>query len=78
MANAGPNTNGSQFFICSGSDCANLNNIPNYSIFGKVSEGLDIVKKIASTPVETSVNNITEKSSPVESITIQSITITEK
>ncbi len=44
MANAGPNTNGSQFFIM----LANNTSLPkNYTIFGKVTSGIDIVKKIA-------------------------------
>jgi cyclophilin family peptidyl-prolyl cis-trans isomerase len=55
MANAGPDTNGSQFFICTGADCANLNAMPNYSIFGKVSKGMDVLLAIAKTPVEADV-----------------------
>lgn len=44
MANAGPNTNGSQFFIM----LANNASLPkSYTIFGKVTAGLDVVKKIA-------------------------------
>lgn len=45
MANAGPNTNGSQFFICH----KDVNLPPSYTIFGKVVEGMDTVDKIAST-----------------------------
>ena len=44
MANAGPNTNGSQFFIML-ADNANLPK--NYTIFGKVTSGLDVVHQIA-------------------------------
>lgn len=43
MANAGPNTNGSQFFIM----VADYGLPPNYSVFGKVVEGLDVAHKIA-------------------------------
>jgi cyclophilin family peptidyl-prolyl cis-trans isomerase len=45
MANAGPNTNGSQFFIMH-SDYALP---PSYSIFGRVTEGQDVVDAIATT-----------------------------
>ena len=44
MANAGPNTNGSQFFIICGNDGAALP--PQYSLFGKVVAGLDVVSAI--------------------------------
>ncbi|MBI2755475.1 MAG: peptidylprolyl isomerase [Chloroflexi bacterium] len=46
MANAGPNTNGSQFFIVH-QDYALP---PSYTIFGKVTEGLDVLDKIAGAP----------------------------
>lgn len=76
MANAGPNTNGSQFFICTGEDSKGLNNQPNYTIFGKISEGMDVVQKIAATPVSASATG--EASAPTEKVTIQSVEITEK
>ena len=45
MANAGPDTNGSQFFICI-DDCRQKLT-PNYNLFGQVTSGLDIAKTIA-------------------------------
>jgi cyclophilin family peptidyl-prolyl cis-trans isomerase len=44
MANAGPNTNGSQFFICIADDTT----LPkNYNLFGAVSKGLDVATHVA-------------------------------
>jgi cyclophilin family peptidyl-prolyl cis-trans isomerase len=40
MANAGPNTNGSQFFICIGPQCLSLQ--PLYNLFGSVDSGQDV------------------------------------
>ena len=68
MANAGPNTNGSQFFIISGPSGVRLP--PQYSLFGKVVKGLDIVdqmEKVRTGPGD----------KPVEDVVIQSVTITE-
>jgi cyclophilin family peptidyl-prolyl cis-trans isomerase len=68
MANAGPNTNGSQFFVISGSDGAGLP--PLYSLFGEVVSGLDVVQKI---------NDLgTRSGNPKEKVTIQSVIIEEK
>src|SRR5215204_5507206 len=49
MANAGPNTQGSQFFICHGARAESLPK--NYTIFGKVTTGLDVLDKIAAVQV---------------------------
>ena len=46
MANAGPNTNGSQFFICHQDLTGRLPK--NYTLFGQVTKGLDVVDAIAS------------------------------
>ena len=46
MANAGPNTNGSQFFIMH----ADYGLPKNYTIFGQVTKGLDVVDRIAQAP----------------------------
>jgi len=76
MANAGANTNGSQFFICTGQDALNLNYYPNYTQFGKVVEGMDTVLKIAS--VQVGPGNPGETSRPVNPPVINQITITSQ
>src|SRR5438876_4340934 len=48
MANAGPNTNGSQFFICHQDLTGRLPK--NYTLFGQVTKGMDIVDAIVSAP----------------------------
>jgi cyclophilin family peptidyl-prolyl cis-trans isomerase len=48
MANAGPNTNGSQFFICHQDLTGKLPR--NYTLFGQVTKGLDVVDAIVSAP----------------------------
>ena len=53
MANSGPNTNGSQFFICTVDDSKKLQKL--YNLFGYVQSGMDVVLKIAVGDVMTSV-----------------------
>ena len=72
MANAGPNTNGSQWFIVSGPQGSNLDQIPNYSIFGEVVEGLDVVRAIDALPV------VEGTDQPTQAIYIESVTIDER
>jgi peptidyl-prolyl cis-trans isomerase B (cyclophilin B) len=73
MANSGPNTQGSQFFICHGSRAETLPK--RYSIFGKVTAGLDVLDKIAGVTVKPSANG--ENSAPVEPPKIDTIQISE-
>ena len=46
MANSGPNTNGSQFFVVTSDAGGRQLGSPNYSLFGQVSSGMDVVKRI--------------------------------
>jgi len=69
MANAGPNTNGSQFFLISGSQGVRLP--PQYALFGKVVKGLEVVE--AMQQVETD-----GKDRPKADVVIQSVTISEQ
>jgi cyclophilin family peptidyl-prolyl cis-trans isomerase len=69
MANAGPDTNGSQFFIVSGPSGVRLP--PQYSLFGKVVKGLDVLgtmESVATGP----------RDKPREDIVIRSVTVTEE
>ena len=72
MANSGPNTNGSQFFICTGDGCASLP--PDYTEFGMVTTGADVVTAIASAPVGPSSSG--EMSAPKVPVHVQSVAIT--
>ncbi len=68
MANAGPNTNGSQFFVISGPDGVRLP--PLYSHFGEVVRGLDVIE---------SIDGLGSRSgAPTERVVIESVTIEEK
>ncbi len=73
MANAGPNTNGSQFFICLQDLSGSLPK--NYTIFGKVTSGLENVDAMASVQVKRGSSG--EPSSPVEPVTLDRVTISE-
>jgi cyclophilin family peptidyl-prolyl cis-trans isomerase len=70
MANAGPNTNGSQFFIVH----KDYPLPPNYTIFGQLTDGLDVLDKIATTPTGPGRGG---PDTPRTSITINSIKIDE-
>ncbi len=76
MANAGPNTNGSQFFICTGPSCQLLDQTPNYTQFGEVTEGMDVVQAIAAVPV--TADDRGELSRPTEEVRIVRVTIQER
>jgi cyclophilin family peptidyl-prolyl cis-trans isomerase len=67
MANAGPNTNGSQFFVISGRNGVQLP--PQYSLFGKVIDGLDVVATIDGLG--------SQSGTPKELVSISSVTIKE-
>jgi cyclophilin family peptidyl-prolyl cis-trans isomerase len=75
MANRGaPNTGGSQFFICTGTQALSLNQNPSYTQFGKVVEGMDVVQAIAAVPVTHTATG--ELSKPIDPPYIIGITIT--
>jgi cyclophilin family peptidyl-prolyl cis-trans isomerase len=68
MANAGPNTNGSQFFIVSGASGVGLP--PSYALFGKLISGLDVLAEIEKQATG-------QSDRPLNDVVIESVTITE-
>ena len=65
MANSGPNTNGSQFYI----NVANNNFLDGkYVVFAKVTSGMDIVMDISNTPTDSS-------DRPITPVVIESVTL---
>jgi cyclophilin family peptidyl-prolyl cis-trans isomerase len=71
MANSGPNTNGSQFFIVTGAEGESL--APSYSLFGKVVSGMSVVDQINAGGAAAS----SSEGTPVTLHRIQSVTISE-
>ena len=68
MANAGPNTNGSQFFICHQDLAGKLPK--NYTLFGLVTKGIDVVDTIVNAPRD-------GRDLPTEPVAMTSVTIHE-
>jgi len=68
MANSGPNTNGSQFFIVTAASCPWLNGL--HTVFGRVTGGMDVVDEIGSTATDGS-------DRPLDEVRIESIAIAD-
>lgn len=72
MANSGPNTNGSQFFIMH----QDYPLPPNYVIFGQVTTGMEVVDAIATAAVANSFSG--ERSRPVDPVSVTGVSIETK
>ncbi|MGZ8605311.1 MAG: peptidylprolyl isomerase [Actinomycetota bacterium] len=74
MANGGPNTGGSQFFLIVGEDGHNLDSNPAYTIFGTVIEGLDVAEQILALPIQDPDGGIPGQQ-PEQAIYLERVTI---
>jgi cyclophilin family peptidyl-prolyl cis-trans isomerase len=68
MANAGPNTNGSQFFLVTVPEASWLDG--KHTVFGQITDGMDVVDKIEGKPTDA-------RDRPTDDVRIESLTITE-
>jgi cyclophilin family peptidyl-prolyl cis-trans isomerase len=68
MANAGPNTNGSQFFIVTADSCPWLDG--KHTVFGQITSGMDVVERLEATPTD-------GRDRPLDDVTIESVTFAD-
>lgn len=76
MANAGPNTGGSQFFIITGEDGHLLDDQAAWTIFGQIAEGLDVAQAIQEIPIQDPAAGLSGQQ-PAQAVYLESVTIRE-
>ena len=68
MANSGPNTNGSQWFVCTADLRGKLPK--SYTVFGRVTEGTDVIDRIGAVPTD-------RNDRPIDEIRMEKVTVGE-
>jgi len=78
MANSGPNTDGSQFFVVYDKNGHKLDTNPAYTIFARVVKGLDVARRIAAIPVQDAAGGPGPGQKPLQTVYLDKVTISAR